>query len=395
MNYESNRIDQDEPLALPGEGGASRRRWWIIGAIAAAVIIVALAFFTSGSGEGPAGPSAEEAADAQIPRVSVARPGTSNVRRVVTGTGSIAARREMPVGVAGEGGRVTDVLVEPGDWVKANQVLARVDRSVQSQTVESLRAQVRAAQADAQLAQANLDRAKQLIDRGFISKADIDNKTATRDAAAAQVRVAQAQLDEARARNARLDIRAPAAGLVLTRNVEPGQIVSSGSGTLFRVAKGGQMELLAQLSESDLSGLHVGDPAQVTPVGSEESFAGEVWQISPVIDPQTRQGTARIALSYDDALRPGGFASARIIAGASDNPILPESAVLSDNKGNYVYVLDAKNRAVRRGVTIGEVSDEGVSIASGLKGDERVVLSAGAFLSPGQEVKPNLVKMER
>src|SRR3546814_17160045 len=77
-------------------------------------------------------------------------------------------------------------------------------------------------------------RAKQLVSRGFISQADIDSKTATRDAAVARVNVAKATLAETQARNGRLDIRAPAAGLVLTRDVEPGQIVSAGSGVLFR-----------------------------------------------------------------------------------------------------------------------------------------------------------------
>src|SRR3546814_10799959 len=74
--------------------------------------------------------------------------------------------------------------------------------------------------------------------------------TATRDAAVARVNVAKASLAETQARNGRLDIRAPAAGLVLTRDVEPGQIVSAGSGVLFRVALGGQMEMQAKLAES-------------------------------------------------------------------------------------------------------------------------------------------------
>src|SRR3546814_5026845 len=136
----------------------------------------------------------------------------------------------MPVGVAGGGGRFTRVLVDAGTWVKAGQVLATVDRSVQSETAASLAAQVRVAGADAKLAQADLDRAKQLVSRGFISQADIDSKTATRDAAVARVNVAKASLAETPARNGRLDHRAPAAGLVLTRDVEPGQIVSAGSG---------------------------------------------------------------------------------------------------------------------------------------------------------------------
>ena len=133
----------------------------------------------------------------------------------------------------------------------------------------------------------------------------------------------------------------------------------------------------------------------MTPVGSTTPVKGEVWQVSPIIDPQTRQGIARIALPYSQSLRPGGFAAAQIVAGAAVAPQLPESAVLSDTKGNFVYVVDAKNQVQRRDVRIGEVSDGGVSIASGLDGTERVVLSAGGFLAPGQKVKPTLVKIER
>lgn len=272
-------------------------------------------------------------------------------------------------------------------------MLATVDRSVQSQTAESLAAQVRVARADADLAQSELDRAEQLVGRGFISKADLERRRATRDSARARVRVAEAQLAETQARNRRLDIRAPAAGLVLTRSVEPGQIVSSGSGTLFRVAMGGQMELRAQLAEGDLQQLSVGAVADVVPVGTDNSFRGEVWQVSPVIDPQTRQGIARIALAYNPALRPGGFATARIVAGATVAPQLPQSAVQSDEKGNYVFILDDKNQTVRRNVTTGDVTEEGVTIVTGLNGTERVVLTAGAFLNPGQKVIPNVQKL--
>lgn len=377
-------------LLEDGTERRSNRKAWIIGGIVALIAILGAAFFfmsgddaaAPGAGAAPAGKSGA------MPTVTVVVPGRQVTGTVITGTGSLAARREMPVGVAGEGGLVTRVLVEPGSWVNAGQVLAVVDRSVQTQTAETLAAQVRVARAEADLAQSELDRAKQLVSRGFVSTADIERRTATRDGAVARVRAAEAQLAETRARNNRLDIRAPAAGLVLTRTVEPGQIVSAGSGVLFRIAQGGQLEMRAQLSEGDLARVSAGVQAEVTPVGSAEAFTGQVWQVSPVIDPATRQGIARIALSYSPALRPGGFASARIISGASSAPVLPDSAVLSDNEGSFVYILNAEDEAVRRAVTIGQVTDAGVQIAQGLDGTERVVRSAGAFLTPGQKVIP-------
>lgn len=392
---------RDEQLAIAGEGeGRSRRLWWIIGALIAVAVLAGAWFaFASGGADGDKAAAAAKGGaggdNRQLPVVSVAVPGRQAIDSVITGTGSLAARREMPVGVAGEGGEVTRVLVEPGDWVAAGQVLATVDRSVQAQTAQSLAAGVRVAQADLNIAQAELDRAKQLVARGFVSKADIDRKTATRDAAAARVRVAQAQHSETTARNRRLDIRSPAAGLVLTRAVEPGQIVSAGSGTLFRVAQGGQFEMRVQLSEADLQRVSVGARVDVTPVGTSEQFAGQVWQVSPVIDAQTRQGIARVALSYSKAIRPGGFASANIHSGGDVAPLLPQSAIQSDSKGNFVYILNAKDEAERRAITTGDVSDKGVAITTGLQGTERVVVTAGAFLNPGQKVKPNLTKLQR
>lgn len=391
MNFETPKWGRDalESEVLDAEalaGRRKRRRNIIIAIVAVLVAAAAIAFMLSG-GEEPVAPGAKSGAES-LPTVTVVVPGRQQVARIISATGTLAARRDMPVGVAGEGGMVTRVLVEPGQWVGAGQTLAVIERSVQSQQAQSLAASVDVARADAALAQQELDRAKALVGRGFVSKADVDRRTATRDAANARVRVAQAQLGETRARIGRLDIVAPSAGLVLDRMVEPGQVVSSGSGALFRVAQGGQMEMLAKLPESDLSRLSPGVSATVTPVGSQQSFAGSVWQVSPIIDPQTRQGEARIAIPYNNALRPGGFASATIVSGSVDAPLLPESAVQSDDKGNYVYVVDAKNEVARRGVQVGDVSDKGVAIVSGLRGNERVVLSAGAFLNPGQKVNP-------
>ena len=92
------------------------------------------------------------------------------------------------------------------------------------------------------------------------------------------------------------------------------------------------------------------------------------------------------------ALRPGGFASASIIGGTSTLPELPQSAILSDEKGNFVYVVGAGNVVQRRNVRLGTVTDKDVAIADGLSGSERIVLSAGAFLNPGQKIAPVVAK---
>ncbi len=326
--------------------------------------------------------------DAQAPVVTVIAPGQTTVTGTIEAAGTIAARREMPVGVVGEGGQVRSVRVDAGDWVRAGQVLAVIDRSVQTQQAAAQAAQIEVAKADADIAQANLDRSLQLVERGFVSQADVDRLTATRDAAVARVKVAEAQLSELRARTARLNIVAPAAGYVLERNVEPGQTVTAGTPALFRIARGGELEMLAALSEDQLAGLSQGISASVIPVGSDKQFEGQIWQLSPVIDQQSRQGTARIALSYAPELRPGGFATARINSGTLTATVLPESAVLADSEGAFVYIIDDENKATRQSVKTGLVTAEGIAITEGLTGSEMVVLRAGGFLNPGETVKP-------
>lgn len=390
MNFETS-IASDTDLLDPDaidQRRRNRNRILVIGAIVIAALVAA--YFLFGGNGGAAPTDADKQGQAQT--VTVVAPGKDTIARSISATGTLAARREIPVGVVGEGGQVARVHVEAGDWVQQGQVLASIERSVQSQQIVGQEAQINAARADLQLAQNELDRALQLVNRGFISKADVDRKTATRDSARARVGIADAQLRELRARTARLDIRAPVGGYILERNVEPGQTVSQGSGVLFRMAKDGELELQAQLGETDLAVLSAGAPATVTPVGTDRQFAGTIWQISPTINAQSRQGIARIALPFDPALKPGGFASVDIKAGAVTAAILPESAIQNDREGSFVYIINKANKVQRRAVKTGIVTQQGIAISEGLDGTERVVLYAGGFLNPDETVTPKLAK---
>ena len=389
MNFEAGKWRKDTVETVIVDDAAlarRRRRRIIIAAIVVLLLVLAAAGYMMSRGGGEK--AAAKGDEGQLPTVTVIVPGRQDVAAVISATGSLAAQRDMPVGVPGEGGQVVRVLVEPGQWVGAGQTLAVIDRQVQTQEASQLAAQIDVARADLNLAQANLNRAQRLLPRGFVSRADIDRLTATRDAAAARVRVASATLGATRARIGRLDVRAPAAGLVLSRSVEAGQVVSAGSPPLFRIAAGGQMEVRARLPQTDLARLSVGVPAVVTPVGSDQQYQGSVWQLSPIIDPQTRQGEARVLVPYNRELRPGGFASVQIRAGSTTAPLLPESAVLTDDAGSYVMIVGPNNTVQRRTVRVGSVTDRGVVIAEGLSGTEQVVGSAGAFLNAGERVQP-------
>jgi HlyD family secretion protein len=208
MNYEARLSPADaQPAgdmswfddAAARDQRRRRRRAIIIGVVILALVLAAAWYAFAGNGEegSEAAPAAAAAAPAaggaeggtgQAPRVTVITPGRELVETVVTATGNLAARREMPVGVAGEGGQVVRVFVEPGQWVRAGQVLATVDRAVQVQQLAQLDASIRVAQADASLAESELNRAQALVARGFISRADIERRTAQRDSAVARVR---------------------------------------------------------------------------------------------------------------------------------------------------------------------------------------------------------------
>ncbi|HSQ95909.1 MAG TPA: efflux RND transporter periplasmic adaptor subunit [Croceibacterium sp.] len=393
MNYETTMADlggAPNPLVdeIEIDGSRARRRRVIMGAIAAVVLLALAAWMMSrGASDSNALKSSNTSA---TPTVSVVEPGQTTITGLINATGSLAATHEVAVGVVGEGGRVIAVPVQIGDWVRRGQVLAVIDRSVQNEQAAGSAAQIQVAQANAQLAQSNLDRALKLVDRGFISKADVDRLTSTRDAAIAQVKVAQASYRELLARNARLNIVAPVSGLILDRKVEVGQVLAAGSNAPFTIAQDGQMELLAKVGEDDLGTIAVGATAQVTPVGTDKAFTGQIWKKEPTIDQTDRQGIVRIALPYDPAIHPGGFASAVVQGGTVVAPRLPESAIMSDEKGNYVYVVGRGNKIERRAVKTGTVTDQGTAIVSGLSGTERVVLRAGGFLNPGDTIRPVL-----
>lgn len=391
MNYAKPiTAEAAEPLESDVEGAAREdgggvSRPVVIGGIALLALLLAIGAYFALAGGDPAAGADDES---QAPVVTVVAPGQATVEGTIEAPGQIAARRSMPVGIEGQGGRVVSVPVDAGEWVRRGEVLAVLDRSVQREQIAAQAAQVDVAQADADLAKANLERALKLVDRGFISTADVDRLTAERDSAVARVKVARAQLGELRARTNQLNVTAPASGYVLERNVEPGQNVGPGSAALFTIARGGEMEMLAQVGEGQLSQLSRGVTARVTIPGSDKIFSGQVWQLSPTVNENTRQGTARVALPFSPELRPGGFATARIAGGSFKAPVLPESAILADDDGSFVYVIDSDNKTRRRAVSLGRVTENGIAITEGLAGSELVVVSAGGFLNPGETVNP-------
>ncbi len=364
------------------ESGASIRRppagLLIAAGVIAVLIVIALArtLISPGPERTASGP----------PRITVIVPAIAEMADLVTFTGAIAARDEMPITVEGEGGRISAVMVEAGDRVRAGQVLARLDTSVLQPQVGSLVAALDEARANAELAQGDYRRAAAVATSGALSAQEIERRRSVAIAAEAKVKVAAAQVQESRARLRRTEIRAPQAGLVLTRTAEVGQTATGAGEPLFRLGRGGQIEMRGLVAEQDLPRLVIGQSVEVRVTGIEQPFAGKVRLIGAVIDPQTRLGSVRVDVEPHPNLRPGAFARAEVEVGRGRRPLLPQSAVLSDVDGTYVVVANADDTVARRPVSVAGSRREGLVIASGLQGDERVVLTAGPFLRLGEKV---------
>jgi hypothetical protein len=93
-----------------------------------------------------------------------------------------------------------------------------------------------------------------------------------------------------------------------------------------------------------------------------------------------------VALKSDPALRPGAFARGSVLVNKAERPVLPQTAVMSDSAGAYVYIVNDKSRVERRPITVAGTIDSGIIIASGLTGNERIVMTAGGFLRDGEQV---------
>ncbi len=352
--------------------------WRFASAMFSILVVTGLVAACSGKAPAPAKPA---------PLVTVVTPGLSAVTTVATFSGTINAQDEMPITVEGEGGRIAAVLVEVGDRVRRGQVLTRLSTAVAQPQVASLQAALEEARTSADLSQAEYRRAQAVAASGALSAEEIERRRGAAANAEARVRSAAAQLAEARARLGRTEIRAPADGIVLTRSAEVGQTATVGGEPLFRLGRGGAVEMRGRVAEQDLPGLAVGQEAKVFVTGIEKPFIGKVRLLGAVIDPDTRLGSVRISLERDPLLRPGAFARGEVVVRADKRPVIPQTAVLSDPRGTYVLVVDANSKVQRVDVRVSGTRNDGVVIDSGLTGAERVVSTAAAFLTIGETVR--------
>jgi RND family efflux transporter MFP subunit len=378
-------FDQQPETTVPPKVLNRRLIAWSVGGLLIAIVASLIAWRVTHALAKP------EAVASTIPTVSVSEVGISAVPSTVSIIGTIAARYDMPIGVEGDGGRVTAVYVEAGDHVKQGQVLVHLNNSVLEPQVTNLEAALDQARAEAELADAEYQRARAVGASGALSAEETQKRKSSAVTAAAHVKVAAAQLAEARARLARADVRAPANGIILTRNVEVGQTAMPGGEALFRLSKDGETELRGQVAEQDLPLLKVGQLVDVRLTGTSKIYQGRIRLLGAVIDPATRLGTAKVSLTPDPNLRPGAFARAQVTVSNAERAVLPQTAVLNDDKGSYVLIVNAQGKVERRAVRVTGMVPSGVTVAEGINPKDQIVTTAGAFLQEGETVKPVVI----
>lgn len=327
-----------------------------------------------------------ESAQAQARSVSVVTISPREIEGGLAASGVLVPREDVAVFSVLTSYRVTKVLTDVGQWVKAGQPLVQLDDVLLRAQLAQQSALAAQQQQMADQAEEQANRVKGLDNEGLLSKEQIDQRRFAAKAARAQADAQQAAAQDVRTREGLTVVRAPFSGLVIERDVRFGDM-SGVTTPLFRIARNGVVELAADVSEDALSKIHPGDKAEVT-LADGTKVEGVVRLVSPAVDPSTKLGKVRITLPVRPDVRAGGFARANFLGMTRSASAVPETAVRYDAEGASVMVVGADNRVERAPVTTGERGGGWVELVNGPPVGARVVQRAAAMLVAGDYIRP-------
>ncbi|MCF8486872.1 MAG: efflux RND transporter periplasmic adaptor subunit [Rhodobacteraceae bacterium] len=355
------------------------------------------------------------AAKQAFPAISVTTIGNRVLQDRAIVTGLIAPVETVLVAPLIEGQPIEKLLADVGDFVTEGQVLAVLSKTTldlqKSQFAASLAsARATIAQVEAQLvdarssaaeAQRVKDRTAKLRAQGSASQAAADTANAAAISATARVTVAMQSLEAARAQLAfveaqlanvdlqlsRTEVKAPVSGEITERNAQVGAVASAAGQPMFRMNRDGALELNADVSETDLLRLRIGQTAVLHLVGGTEPLSGTVRLIEPTIDAASRLGRARIEVNEPRLVRAGMYVEAEVLIDERDTLAVPVTAVGS-MAGNTTVMRIKDNMAEQVVVTAGIRDGGWVEIQSGLEVGDVVVTKAGAFVRDGDHINP-------
>lgn len=348
----------------------------------------------------------------QLHSLSFQRVGTSALGDLTTATGTIAADGDLSTPVLlPYSGQVVSVLVDAGQVVTRGQALLTIRTSdfVDARNMLfSANATLRSSQAQLLNAQRNAERAKALAETAGGARKDYQQAQTDLAAAVAQERSAEAAVGAARDKLAilgkspgeiqRLEqsrevsglheqttLHAPIGGTVAARAVSPGQYVGvGGDKPVFTITDPSRVWLVAQLSESDASAVHVGDGVEVTtPAYPGRVFHAVIELVGAGLDPATHRLPVRATIANPDhALKPEMFASFAIRHASADARLyVPATAVIHEGESARLWILRPDHRLEARGVTTGEEQNGRVEITSKLKPGEIIVTAGAIFVN--------------
>jgi RND family efflux transporter MFP subunit len=296
--------------------------------------------------------------------------------------------------VAGERGKRA---LDKGDFVTKGSLLARVRSSDYVQKLKTAEAQLSEARAQRVLAEEELVRARRLFEGKAITQAELDAKIAKADSARAQVEGATAQSGEVGVSLSDTVLRAPMDGVILSRSIEVGKLVSPGEPVIaiadvktVKAVFGAPQLLVEKLSVGTELAVYVGAESEAK--SPEKLLRTHVSRIAPSADSNGRVFSVEAALPNPEGeLRPGSVVSVRIpeARASATELVVPLSAVIrspKDPQGFSVFVLEGaadRGRTRLRGVNLGEVVGNGVTVTGGLRENERVVTTGASLLRDG------------
>ena len=396
---ESLRLDRGSDAARYEEPGRRSRRWWILAAVAAVVVL--LFAWRSFSGAVP------------VQTVTVEAPEGAD-GAVLNASGYVVARRLATVS-SKVTGRIAEVLFEEGAAVQEGQVLARLDPAtaraeyaVAAEGLEAARRNLNEIKVRLADAQRTLTRNRSLVERKLVaqsvadtSEADVAALQARLAAADAEVGVAQSQVGLVRQSLADLEIRAPFAGVVISKDAQPGETVSpmSAGGGYTRTGIATIVDMDSREIEVDVNEAYINrvqDGQRIEAVLDaypDWKIPGHVLSIVPTADRQ--KATVRVRIAFDQLdprilpdmgikvsfLEPAGQAKP-----AAQAPKVPENAVVKDGDARYLWLVrDA--RVEKRAVKLGDSADGQVAVTDGIKGGEVIVVDPPSRLRDGAAVE--------
>jgi cobalt-zinc-cadmium efflux system membrane fusion protein len=328
--------------------------------------------------------------DNQMSHVQVVTVEPVKLPRVLRLTGAVAynAFNTTPV-ITQVGGPVSRILVVPGERVKKGQSLLEVS----SPDYSLLYAAYLKARDTLRVTDKNYARAQDLYAHHAIAERDLLQAESDRIQAQADLNAALLGLKilgipnpddlEKAPSSAEIPLLAPIGGEIVERDVAPGQLLQAGITQAFIISDMSSVWVLANVYQSDMAAVHVGDQVAVQTDSYPDKFQGKISFISPALDPNTRTLQARIIVENPgEKLKNNMYVTATVNAGVEQNAIaVPDSSVLRDDENQpFVYVATGSNQFGRRSVEIGQSEAGKTQILKGLSPGDRVVGDGSLFL---------------